>query len=101
MRFDRGGRADKRHRFDHVGIKRSLRETGDLPEPPCLLFEDFDKYPADDLSLLLRILDAAQREQKKLTGVGIVKAFTEALAKDGANGIFLVPAQQAIVDKHA
>ncbi len=41
--------------FNHVGVNRSLGEPFDLPKLLRLTLEHFNKFPADDFALLLRI----------------------------------------------
>src|SRR5437763_576987 len=66
MRLDRGGDALGAARLDHVGVERTLHEPADVAELPRLLLEEADELAADDLPLLLRLLDAVEQLEESL-----------------------------------
>ena len=66
-----------------------------------LLLEDIDERGADNLALLLRILDAGKRAQKKLTRVPVHQRDVVVIAKQIDHLFRLIETQQAMVDKDA
>src|SRR5262245_4231824 len=101
VRLDRGGRANKRHRFNHIRIKGSLRKKIDGAELLGLLLEHFDESMPDASALLFRICYSLESGKKLFTGIDIAKALTKALSKQLANPFGLVLPQQPIVDENA
>src|SRR5712691_63462 len=52
--------------LDHVGVERPLDEKANVPELPRLLLEDADELLADDLPLLLGIVDTLETREESL-----------------------------------
>ena len=44
--------------LNHVRINRALRQPVGIAEFTCFFFEDFDKYAADNLTLLFGFINA-------------------------------------------
>ena len=61
-----GGLGLRGGRLDDVRVERALGQEVDPPELGGLLLEDPDELVADDLALLLRVLDAGQAGQEAL-----------------------------------
>ena len=101
VRLDRRGDALGAARLDHVGVERSLHEPADVAEPPCLLLEDADELAADDLALLLRLLDPVEQLEEPLLRLHVDERDVEVLAERLDHLFGLVLAQQAVVDEDA
>ena len=88
-------------RFDHVRIDRALRQPARLGQLVGLALEDFDKFAADDLALLFRIVRALQMRQKGFRRIDVNDLDAE-VAREGLHHLLrLVQPQQAVVDEHA
>ncbi len=101
MRLDRRGDAFGAARLDHVGVERPLHEPADVAEPARLLLEDADELAADDLALLLRLLDAVEQLEEALLRLHVDERDVEMLAERLDDLPGLVLAQQAVVDEDA
>ncbi len=101
VRLDRRGDALGAARLDHVGVERPLHEPADVAEPPRLLLEDADELAADDLPLLLRLLDAVEQLEEPLLRLHVDERDVEVLAERLDHLLGLVLAQQAVVDEDA
>ena len=72
--LDHGRRvAGNRHRLDHVGIKRALREKHRLARTLRRRLKHVDERPSDNLPLALRIGDTPELGQEHLGGVLILQ----------------------------
>ena len=88
-------------RLDHIGVQRSLDEERNIAELPGLLLEDPDELLADDLPLLLGILDALEPREEALLGVDVHERHVE-MTLEGLDDLRrLVLAQQPVIDEHA
>src|SRR5690606_3968504 len=102
VRLDQRGLAGRRaRRLDHVRIDRPLREPLDALETLRLGLEDLDEQPADDLALVLRILDAFERREEALLGVDSDHVDAEMLAEHGHDLVALAEPEQAVIDEDA
>ena len=101
MRLDRRGDALGAARLDHVGVERPLHEPADVAELPRLLLEDADELAADDLPLLLRLLDAVEQLEESLLRLHVDERDVEMLAERLDDLLGLVLAQQAVIDEDA
>src|SRR6185503_6060284 len=63
--------------FDDVRIERALGQEIDPSERRCLLLEDPDELVADDLALLLRVLDTGEPGEEPATRVDHDEAHPE------------------------
>ena len=63
--------AGERHAFDYVRIKRALREEVSAANLLGFLFEHIDEQLADDLALLLGIVDAGKLLQEQVFGLNV------------------------------
>ena len=88
-------------RLDHVGVERPLHEPAHVAELPCLLLEDADELAADDLALVLRLLDAVEQLEEALLRLHVDERDVEMLAERLDDLLRLVLAQQAVVDEDA
>src|SRR6185312_9853197 len=98
--LDDRGRPFDRHRFNDVGVERSLHQEVRL-ERRRRLFEDFNEDLADDLSLLFRIGNALQRPQELGPGIHGQQVQTELIAHRPLHFYEFIFAQQSVVDEHA
>ena len=101
VRLDRRGDALGAARLDHVGVERSLHEPADVAEPPRLLLEDADELAADDLALLLRLLDSVEQLEEPVLSLHVDERDVEVLAERLDHLLGLVLAQQSVVDEDA
>ena len=69
VRLDGDAWALERDRFDDVGIERALGEKVGTAEFTGLALENIDERSADDLPLLLGIVDLAQPGQEQFGGI--------------------------------
>ena len=101
VRLDRRRDALGAARLDHVGVERALHEPAHVAELPRLLLEDADELAADDLPLLLRLLDAVEQLEEPLLRLDVDERDVEVLAERLDDLLRLVLAQQAVVDEDA
>ena len=107
VRLDRHRRAaGERHRFDHVGIERALREELDRAAPVggdlCrLALERLDEQPADRLALGLGVGDAGERAEEGAAGLDMDERDVEMVAEQPHDFLALARAHQAVIDEHA
>src|SRR5581483_1328159 len=88
-------------RFDHVRVERPLHEPADVAEPARLLLEDADELTADDLALLLRLLDAGEQLEEPLLRLNVDEGDVE-VAPEGLDDLLgLVLPEQPVVDEDA
>src|SRR5437867_3497627 len=88
-------------RLDHVRVERPLHEEADVPELGGLLLEHTDELLADDLALLLRILDALEPREKTRLRLHMDERHAE-MPTEGLDDLLgFVLAQQAVVDEDA
>jgi hypothetical protein len=66
MAFDGGRRSPHRHRFDHVGIERALRQEVEVPQFVCFRLENVDERRTNDFPFLLRIDHVLKARQKQI-----------------------------------
>ena len=88
-------------RFDDVGIDRALRQPLDILELARFLVEIFDELAADDLALLLRVLDAFERLEEALRRVDADDVDAEVFGKRLHDLIAFAVPQQPVIDEHA
>src|ERR1700719_450686 len=88
-------------RLNDVRIDRALREPLDVFEFRRLFIEHFDKTPADDFSLLLRIRFAGQRRQEALFGIDANDLHAHVLCERGHHLIAFTQTQQSMIDEYA
>ena len=81
--------------------ERPLHEPADVAEPPCLLLEDADELAADDLALVLRLLDAVEQLEEALLRLHVDERDVEVLAEGLDDLLRLGLAQQSVVDEDA
>ena len=101
VRLDRRGDALGAARLDHVAVQRPLHEPLDVAELPRLLLEDADELAADDLALLLRLLDAGEQLEEAVLRLHVDERDVEVLAERLDDLLRLVLAQQSVVDEDA
>ncbi len=102
MRLDGGGRtAQRRDAFDHVGIKRALRQELRALDLLRLTLEDIDEGAADDLALALGILDALEASEEQGGRIGVDERNVVVAAKQRDDFIGLARAHQTGVDENA
>ena len=70
---ERGGIAGDGHGFDHVGIKRALREKFRLAGALGRRLKNFDERPADDFAFAFRVGHAFEPFQKQFRGVLVLQ----------------------------
>ena len=90
--------------LDDVGIERALGQEVDraaLRQRRGLLLEDPDELVADDLALLLRVLDPGQAAQEPLARVDHLEPHPEVRLERRAQQLRLALAHQAVVDVDA
>src|SRR4029077_6307126 len=96
--------------FDHIGIKRSLREELKLligfrgvlvgfGKVDNRIFEYFDELVADNLSLFLRIHYSAQLCQETFRSINVFEFNVKVFAENPLNDFFLARTQQTVVDE--
>ena len=95
------GRARAPAGLDHVRVQGALDEPLHVAELPRLLLEDADELAADDLALLLRVLDAGEQLEETVLCLHVDERHVEVLAERLHHLFSLVLAQQAVVDEHA
>ena len=95
-RLGLGGR-----RFDDVRVERALGQEVDPSELRRLLLEDADELVADDLALLLGVLDAGQPSQEALARIDHDQAHAEIALEGHPEQLRLLLAHQAVVDVDA
>ncbi len=82
MRFNRDRRtAGKRHAFDNVGVKRSLRQLLGTAKPLGFIIEDVDKQAPGNLAFLLGVINTRQCGQKALARIDVDQRNIVVLAK--------------------
>ena len=98
-----GGRFAAEAGLDHVGVDRALRQKVHSTDLFRLILKDADELLADDLALALGGVLTGQLLVEAVTGVDADKVDVElaALAKDLADLLALVLAQQTVVHEHA
>ena len=102
MQLDRGGRPVGRGAaFDHVGVKRALREKLRVVNLESLVGEALDERVADDPAFFLRIGDAGQPAQKSAFRFHDVQIGFEVAGELVDDRLLFVLAQQAVVDEDA
>ena len=102
VRLDRHRRAaGERHALDHVGIERALREELRAADLLRLRLERLDEQAADDLALLLGVVDAVQLAEEQLGGIDVHERDVERAAEQLDDLVGLVQAHQAVVDEDA
>lgn len=87
--------------LDDIRINRALAQEFDAVELAGLFFKDADKLAADDLTLLLRVADAAQLIQEAVNGVDINQISIHLIPEDADDLLRLALAQQTVVDMYA
>src|SRR5205085_1726269 len=87
--------------LDHVGVQRPLNEKPHVTELPCFLLEDANELLADDLSLLLRILDAGETRQEPLLRIDVSKRHMEVISESLDHLLGLVFAQEPVIGEPA
>ena len=87
-----------RRALDHVRIERALGEEVDPAELGRLLLEDPDELVADDLPLLLGILDARQPLEEPLSRVDHHEPHPEVALEGDPQELRFLLAHQAVVD---
>ena len=103
-----------RHGFDHVGIKRSLRQeprfaNGSVGvarriEPQARRyrpFKNFNECPADDFAFALRVGHALEPREKQSRRVFVEQPDAEVAAKHFLHDLSLARAEQTVVDENA
>ena len=100
VRLDRRGDSLGPTGLDDVAVQRPLHEPLDVAEPPCLLLEDADELAADDLALLLRVLDAGEELEEPVLRLHVDERHVEVLAERLHHLLGLVLAQEPVVDEH-
>ena len=93
--------AGKRHAFDHIGIKRTLREEFGTADFLRLFLEHVDEFAADEFALFLGVGLARQPRHKPVLGIDDHQRDIVMVAEQGLDLFALVHAEQAVVDKHA
>ena len=78
-----------------------MHEPANVAEPPRLLLEDADELAADDLALLLRLLDPIEQVEEALLRLHVDERDVEVLAEGLHHLLGLVLPQQAVVDEDA
>src|SRR5437868_12342587 len=102
MRLDRRGDAILGSAgLDHVGVQRPLNEKPHVTELPRFLLENANELLADDLSLLLRILDAGETRQETLLRIDVSKRHMEVTSESLDDLLGFVFAQEPVIDEHA
>ena len=107
MRFNRHrGAAAERHAFDHVRVKRALRQEFWRAAPVLRDFfrlgiECLDEQPSDCLALDLGVFDALQRAEEKLMRLDVMQRNIIVVAKQRHHFRSLALAQQAVIDEDA
>ena len=108
--------------FDHVRIKRPLREKlvaamsatgwtrrGEFVGAVLSIFreqflsrvlKDFDELVADDFAFLLGIGHAAELGKKALGSIDILETDVKIFAEDALHDFFLARAEQSVVDEN-
>ena len=87
--------------LDHVRVERPLHEEAHVAEPPRLLLEDADELLADDLPLLLRVVDAREPLEEPLLRLDVHERDVEVPVERLDDLLGLVLAQQPVVDEDA
>ena len=96
-----GGLRLGRRRLDDVGVERALGQEVDPAELAGLLLEDPDELVADDLPLLLGVLDAGEPGEEALPGVDHDQAHPEVALEGDPQQLRFLLAHQAVVDVDA
>src|SRR5205823_7723078 len=87
--------------LDDVRVERPLYEPLRVLDLVRFFVEDVDEDLADDLSLLLRIGDAARRRQELLLRVGRDQVEVERLAEGRDDLLLLALTKEPVVDEDA
>ena len=100
--LDQGGRiVAYRDALDDVGIKRSLGEKVGVPDLLQGLLEHLDEGLADDLALLLGLIDPLEHAQEQGRGVDDPQVDLEMPLVERLDRLALVLAQEPVVNEHA
>ena len=87
--------------LDDVRVERALGQEVDPAELGRLLLEDPDELVADDLALLLRVLDAGQAGEEPFARIDHHEVHPEVALEGHAQQLRLLLAHQAVVDVDA
>ena len=102
VRFDRDGRpAAERHGFDHIGVKRALREEFGILNRVGVFLEHVNEQPPDGFAFDLGVAHAFQLTKKQVGFVGMDQVDVVVIAEHGHDLFSLVLAQQPVIDKDA
>ena len=86
-----------RRRLDDVRVERALGQEVDPAELGGLLLEDPDELVADDLALLLRVLDAGQAGEEALARIDHDQVHPEVALEGDPEELRFLLAHQAVV----
>ena len=86
--------------LDDVGVDRSLNKIIYLADLLALFLKDADELLADDLALVLRLLNAVESLEETLLGVDADEVYVP-LGECFLNLVALVLAHKAVIDEHA
>ena len=108
--LDGGGGALEGQRLDHVRVQGALQEEADLGALAGLLgglldllglgLEHVDELAADELALLLRVVQALETLEEVLGGVDDGQVDAQVLLEVALDLLALVEAHDAVVDEH-
>ena len=87
--------------LDDVGVNGALGEPAHVVEGLRLLLENLDEQVADELALLLRIVNASERREKAILGIDADHLHAQMLGEGRHDLLRLVQAQQSVVDEYA
>ena len=88
-------------RLDDVRVERALGQEVDAAELGGLFLEHADEFVADDLALLLGILDAGQAGQEALPGIDHHEPHAEIALEGDPKELRFLLAHEAVVDVDA
>ena len=102
MAFDGdGGAPGKADAFDHIGIKRALRQKFGATHGVRVFLKHLDEQAANGLALDFRVGHPFERAQKQLGFVGMDQRHVVVVAEHGDDLLGLAQTQQPVIDKDA
>src|SRR5262249_48071573 len=95
------GTAGKADAFDHVGIKRALREKVGASDLLRFSFKYVDELCADELALGFGVRDALKPFEEIRAGIHVYERDVVAVAEERDDLLGLAQAHEAMVDEYA
>src|SRR5690349_7981243 len=91
----------ERHAFDHVGIRRALRQKLRAADFLGFGLEHIDEQFADGLALLLGVFDAMERFEKSVLRLNMNERNIVGIAEQRHDALALAEAKKPVIDEDA